>query len=71
MPDLMASGSFDQGKPAPGLMSFLLLVAVLVVLACTIYVIYLGCTLFGADVFFRAIYSPQQAPEIAAQVIGF
>lgn len=71
MPDVLAPGEIDPGKPAPGVMSFLLLVAVLVLFACTIYVVYLGCTLFGADVFFRAIYSPQQAPEITAQVMGF
>jgi len=68
MPDFVPEAS---AKPAPDVMSFLLLVAVLVLLACTIYLVYLGCTLFGAGVFFRAIYSPQQAPEVAAQVIGF
>ena len=68
MPDYLPEGS---AKPAPDLSSFLLLVAVLVLLACTIYLVYLGCTLFGADVFFRAIYAPQQAPEVAARVIGF
>jgi len=68
MPDFLPE---SLAKPAPDVTSFLLLVAVLVLLACTIYLVYLGCTFFGAGVFFRAIYSPQQAPEIAARVIGF
>ena len=68
MPDYLPEGS---AKPVPGLMSFLLLVAVLLLLASTIYLVYLGCTLFGADTFFRAIYSPQPAPEIAARIFGF
>ena len=68
MPDFLPESS---AKPAPDITSFLLLVAVLVLLACTIYLVYLGCTFFGAGVFFRAIYSPQQAPEIAAQLVGF
>ena len=67
MPDLVTSTS---GKPAPDVMSFLLLVAVLALLACTIYLILVGCSWFGADVFFRAIYSPQQLPHIAARIIG-
>ncbi|NIA07091.1 MAG: hypothetical protein GWP14_05570 [Actinobacteria bacterium] len=68
MPDLVPATS---AKPAPDVMSFLLLVAVLALLVCTIYLVYLGCTLFGADVFFRAIYSPEQLPEVAARIIGF
>jgi len=68
MPDFLSGSS---AKPVPDVTSLLLLVAVLVLLACTVYLVYLGCTLFGAGVFFRAIYSPQQVPEVAAQVIGF
>ena len=68
MPDIMPTTS---ANPDPDVMSFLLLVAVLVLFACTIYLIYLGCTRFGADVFFRAIYSPQQFPDVAARIIGF
>ena len=68
MPNLLPG---TAAKPDPDVMSFLLLVAVLVLLACTIYLIYLGCNLFGADVFFRAIYAPQQVPDVAARIIGF
>ena len=67
MPQFSPEGST---RPAPDVMSFLLLVAVVVLFACTVYLVYLGCTLFGADVFFRAIYSPQRVPEIAAWAIG-
>ena len=63
MPETMSQGSV---KPAPDLTSFLLLVAVLVLLASTAYLIYLGCNAFGAGTFFRAIYSPQPLPEITA-----
>ena len=57
-------------EPAgPDVSSFLLLVAVLALLACTIYLIYLGCTFFGAGPFFQAIYSPQRIPDIAAWVV--
>ena len=61
------AGMTYQGsaKSDPDLCSFLLLVAVLVLLACTIYLIYLGCTSFGAEAFFRAIYSTERIPEIA------
>ena len=62
MPEMM-QGSV---KPAPDLSSFLLLVAVLVLLASTVYLVYLGCNAFGAETFFRAIYSPQPLPEISA-----
>ena len=67
MPDLLPSTSV---KPDPDVMSFLLLVAVLALLACTIYLILVGCSWFGAGVFFRTIYSPQQLPHIAARIIG-
>ncbi len=63
MPEMISQGST---KPEPDLSSFLLLVAVLLLLACTIYLIYLGCTSFGPQNFFRAIYSTQRVPEIAA-----
>ena len=59
-----------SARSAPDVMSFLLLLAVVVLFACTVYLIYLGCTLFGADVFFRTIYSPQRIPEVAAWAIG-
>ncbi len=55
----------DSAKSDPDLSSFLLLVAVLVLLACTIYLVYLGCTSFGVETFFRAIYSTERIPEIA------
>ena len=57
-------------QPGPDVTSVLLLVAVLVLLACTIYLIYLGCSLFGAEAFFRAIYSTQRIPEIAASAFA-
>ncbi len=63
MPEMISQGST---KPEPDLSSFLLLVAVLLLLACTIYLIYLGCTSFGPQNFFRAIYSTQPVPQIAA-----
>ncbi len=63
MPEIMSQGSI---KPAPDLNSFFLLVAVLVLLASTAYLIYLGCNAFGAETFFRAIYAPQPFPEITA-----
>ena len=61
MAAMMYQGS---AKSDPDLSSFLLLVAVLVLLACTIYLVYLGCTSFGAESFFRAIYSTESVPEI-------
>ena len=63
MPEMMPQ-SFTS--PTTDVTSFLLLVAVMVLLACTIYLIYLGCTAFGADTFFRTIYSTERIPEIAA-----
>ena len=63
MPEMMSQGSVE---PAPDLTSLLLLIAVLVLLASTVYLIYLGCTAFGAGTFFRAIYSPQPLPGITA-----
>ena len=63
MPEMMSHGSVRNG---PDVTSFLVLVAVLVLLACTIYLIYLGCTAYGANTFFRAIYSTQRIPEINA-----
>ena len=63
MPEMMPQSSL---RPGPDVTSFLLLVAVLVLLACTIYLVYLGCTSFGAQNFFRAIYSTQRIPEIDA-----
>ena len=68
MPEMMPQGS---AEPAPDVVSFLLLVAVLVLFASTIYLIYLGCTSFGAHTFFRAIYSTQRIPEIAALALAF
>ena len=67
MPDLAPSTS---ARPAADVMSFLLLVAVLALLGCTIYLIYMGCTMFGAADFFRAIYAPRQLPDVAARIIG-
>ena len=58
------------GQAKPDINSFLLFVAVLVLLACTAYVIYLGCTYFGAGTFFRTIYSPQKMPQISAGFFG-
>jgi len=63
MPEMMPQGS---AKPDPDVLSFLLLLAVLLLFVSTIYLIYLGCTSFGASTFFRAIYSTQRIPEIAA-----
>ena len=63
MPEMMPQSSADS---APDVLSFLLLVAVLVLFVSTIYLIYLGCTSFGARTFFHAIYSTQRIPEIAA-----
>ena len=63
MAEMMYQGS---AKSEPDLCSFLLLVAVLVLLACTIYLVYLGCTSFGAGTFFRAIYSTERVPGIAS-----
>ena len=65
MPEIMPQGS---AQPAPDVTSLLLLVAVLALLGCTAYIIYLGCTSFGAQTFFRAIYSTERIPEIAASV---
>lgn len=67
MPEMTPQSSV---QPAPDVTSFLLLVAVLVLLACTIYLVYLGCSLFGAEPFFRAIYSTQRIPEIAASAFA-
>ncbi len=67
MPEMMPQGS---AKPAPDVVSFLLLVAVLALLVCTIYLVYLGCASFGAHTFFRAIYSTQRIPEIAASAFA-
>ncbi len=63
MPEMMPQSS---AKPDPDVLSFLLLVAVLVLFVSTIYLIYLGCTSFGPQNFFRAIYSTQPVPQIAA-----
>ena len=68
MPEMMPQSS---AKPVPDVLGFLLLVAVLVLFASTIYLIYLGCTSFGARTFFRAIYSIQRIPEIAALARAF
>ena len=68
MPEMMPQG-LDQADP--DVASFLLLVAVLVLFASTIYLIYLGCTSFGARTFFRAIYSTERIPEIAALARAF
>jgi len=68
MPEMTPQGS---AKSDPDVLSFLLLVAVLVLFASTIYLIYLGCTSFGAHTFFRAIYSTQRIPEIAALALAF
>ena len=67
MPEMMPQSSVQSD---PDVVSFLLLVAVLVLLASTIYLIYLGCTSFGAQTFFRAIYSTQRIPEIAASAFA-
>ena len=68
MPEMMPQG-LDRADP--DVASFLLLVAVLALLASTIYLIYLGCTSFGAHAFFRAIYSTSRIPEIAALALPF
>ena len=68
MPEMMPQSS---APPAPDVTSLLLLVAVLALLACTGYVIYLGCSSFGAATFFRAIYSTdERIPQIAASVLA-
>ncbi|MCK4850297.1 MAG: hypothetical protein KAT11_03045 [Phycisphaerae bacterium] len=67
MPEMMPQGSVE---PVPDVTSFLLLVAVLALLVCTIYLVYLGCTSFGAHTFFRAIYSTSRIPEIAASAFA-
>ncbi len=67
MPEMMPQGS---AEPVPDVTSFLLLVAVLALLVCTICLVYLGCSLFGAGAFFRAIYSTQRIPEIAASAFA-
>lgn len=65
----MVYGNSAGSRPAsPDVGTFLLLLAVLALLACTVYLIYLGCTYFGADTFFRAIYSPQRIPQITARL---
>ena len=70
MAEIMSESQIGPVRPSPDVMSFLLLVAVLLLSACTVYLIYLGCTAFGAGTFFRAIYSPEQSPDITAQVLG-
>ena len=67
MPETIPQGSV---QPEADVTSFLLLVAVLALLACTIYLVHLGCSLFGAEAFFRAIYSTQRIPEIAASALA-
>ena len=67
MPEMMSQSS---AKSDPDVLSFLLLVAVLLLFASTIYLIYLGCTSFGARTFFRAIYSAQRIPQIAASAFA-
>ena len=68
MPEMMTPSSAES---APNVLSFLLLVAVLVLFVSTIYIIYLGCTSFGAGTFFRTIYSTERIPEIAALAFPF
>ena len=68
MPEMMPPSS---ARPDPDVLSFLLLVAVLILFASTIYLAYLGCTSFGAGTFFRAIYSTERIPEIAALAFAF
>ena len=68
MPEMIPPQTSVQSDP--DVASFLLLVAVLFLLLCTIYLIYLGCTSFGAQAFFRAIYSTQRIPEIAASAFA-
>ena len=68
MPEMMSPSSAESG---PNVLSFFLLVAALILLASTIYLAYLGCTAFGASTFFRAIYSTQRIPEIAASAFAF
>ena len=67
MPEMMSQSSV---QPRPDVTSVLLLVAVLALLACTIYLIYLGCSSFGAGPFFHAIYSTERIPEIAASAFA-
>ena len=70
MAEIMSQSPIGSARPSPDVMSFLLMVAALVLLACTLYLIYLGCTAFGAGTFFRAIYSPEQSPDITARLPG-
>ena len=68
MPEMISPSSAESG---PNVLSFLLLVAALILLASTIYLAYLGCASFGAGTFFRAIYSTQRIPEILALAFPF
>ncbi len=68
MPEMMTQSSASS---VPDVLRFLLLVAGLILLVSTIYLIYLGCSSFGASTFFRAIYSTQRIPEIAALALAF
>ena len=68
MPEMMTPSSADS---APNVLSFLLLVAVLILLVSTIYLAYLGCASFGVAAFFKSIYSTQRIPEIAALAFAF
>lgn len=68
MPEMVPPSPTDS---APNVLSFLLLVAVLILLASTIYLALLGCTAFGVGTFFKAIYSTQRIPQIAALALAF
>lgn len=63
----MAPAPMGSSRTAPDVMSFLLLVAAAVLLACTIYLLYLGCAEFGAGAFFRNIYSTERIPDITVR----
>ena len=63
MPEIISTSSAES---EPDVLSFLLLVAALILLASTIYITYLGCASFGAGAFFRAIYSTERIPEFMA-----
>ena len=66
MAQMQSPRPVGSGPADPDIGTFLLFVAVLVLLACTVYVIYLGCAHYGAGTFFRTIYSPQKMPQISA-----
>lgn len=69
MAQMQSPRPLGSGPANPDIGTFLLFVAVLVLLACTAYVIYLGCAHYGAGTFFRTIYAPRPMPPISAKLV--